>query len=141
MKKQKQKVLYDSINNKLIEISKKNSLKLLILFGSRANGTENDNSDFDFAFISKKLFDTEDHENLRDQIIEILNFEKVDLINIKKEDDVLIKRNIFDTGICIYESEKGLYDSIFVDVIYDYMEYEPMFRIEKEIVENKLKML
>jgi uncharacterized protein len=130
-----------NIKKKLNLLAKKYDLKFLVLFGSRANGTYNNLSDWDFAFFPQKNFSIEDEMDLFDSILFILKNEKVDIINLKNQQDYLLRKNIAQNSILIYEEEKGIYDDFQVNSIFNYIDYLPIYKVEEDIVNKKLKNL
>lgn len=120
-------------------LAKKFNLKFLVLFGSRANGTFKKSSDWDFAYYPKSDFSIEDEINLFDSIMFILKDEKVDLINLRNQEDYLIRKNVSENSILIYEEEDGIFSEFQVNSIFNYIDYLPIYRIEEEIVNKRLE--
>lgn len=120
-------------------LAEKFNLKFLVLFGSRANGTFNNSSDWDFAYFPKSDFSLEDEIDLFDSIMFILKDEKIDLINLKSQEDYLIRKNVSKKSILIYEEKSGIFSEFQVNSIFNYIDYLPMYKIEEEIVNKKLE--
>lgn len=89
------------------------SLKMLILFGSRARGNPHSNSDWDFAFLCDSdqqnvLFNAEIYAILAD--VFRINDDKIDAINLAKCPP-LIAHAIAQDGRLLYERDLGLFSS------------------------------
>jgi predicted nucleotidyltransferase len=116
----------------LQKIAKKYDLDLMVLFGSRAKGGHNKNSDYDIAFW--KILSVDDEIRLFDEIMGILQCENIDLININKNHDVKLRYEIFFNGCVIYEKEKGLFQDLKGRAWIDYMDF-------KRFSSNRLDLL
>lgn len=93
---------------KIREISGKYQLKLVYLFGSRANGKTGPLSDYDFAVYldekdAKKRFDT--RLKLIAEISEIFKTDKVDICVLNDIESPELKYNIIKEGKVIFEKE------------------------------------
>lgn len=89
------------------------SLKMLILFGSRARGKTHSNSDWDFAFLCDSdqqniLFNAEIYAILADLFR--INDDKIDAINLAKCPP-LMAHAIAQDGKLLYERDLGLFSS------------------------------
>ena len=62
------------LKQKLKNLAKEFNLDLFILFGSRANNTNREDSDWDFAFIKYGKFKLEDEFDFRIKLMSILSF-------------------------------------------------------------------
>ncbi|MGF7397356.1 nucleotidyltransferase domain-containing protein [Thermoanaerobacterium thermosaccharolyticum] len=83
------KLLFDN-NDEIEAIAKKFNLKLLILFGSYAKGLNYENSDIDLAFESYEALSYDEEMKLLLNLSLYFRTEKVDLVNIKKADPLLL---------------------------------------------------
>jgi predicted nucleotidyltransferase len=130
---------YDSIIKKeLILISKKYDLKLLILFGSRANNSSNLNSDWDIAYMPSKNISINQDLRLYNDIAKLIQNEKVDLINIKNTKYLHVLKNIFLEGKLIYEKKLGLFKQLKWGLWMQYIDFSKYYNKELEISENNL---
>jgi predicted nucleotidyltransferase len=89
------------------------TLKMLILFGSRARGNSHSNSDWDFAFLCDSdpenvLFHAEIYGILADLFR--INDDKIDAINLAKCPP-LIAHAIAQDGKVLYERDLGLFSA------------------------------
>lgn len=96
------KEIIDSVNKFIEEIKKKYNIKAIILFGSYAKGTENENSDIDIAVIS------DDFEDIYDCMAVLMGMTwdidaRIEPHPIKSEDFENISnpfvKEVVDTGI------------------------------------------
>ena len=90
--------LEKSIENEIIELAKRYSLKKVVLFGSRARGDNNDRSDIDLAisggdFVNFSL-------DVEEKVFTLLKF---DIVNLDKENKIDFLNEIERDGIVLYE--------------------------------------
>lgn len=129
------------LNTKLVSLAKRYDLKLFILFGSRAKKTYSLNSDWDFAYLGNKNFSNYDEMNLFNDIMKILNYEKVDLINLKNPKNYLVAKNIFFEGILIYESEKRLFKEMKYNSWISYLDFKKYYDMQLQINQKELEAM
>lgn len=134
----KYEYLTDDLNYKLINLAKQFNLKLLILFGSRAKKTYSSNSDWDFAYLATNNFTLKNEMNLFNKLMKILNFEKIDLINLRNPKNYLVVKNIFFEGILIFESEKRLFKEMKYNSWISYLDFKKYYTLQTEI--NKIEL-
>lgn len=82
----------------IISIAKKNKIKKVILFGSRARGTHKERSDIDLAVSGGNA--GEFYSDLEDDAWTLLMFDVVDIDNGISEE---LKKEIDRDGVVIYE--------------------------------------
>jgi uncharacterized protein len=126
---------------KLNNIAKKHKLVLLILFGSRAKGQHREDSDWDLAYLAQRDLTSKKKMDLYSDLEDVAKFNTIDLIDLNATEDALLKKNIFQNSICIHEGQKCLFDKMLTDAIYEYIDYMPLYEIEKNIVKEKLESL
>ena len=90
--------LEKSIENEIIELAKRYSLKKVVLFGSRARGDNNDRSDIDLAisggdFVNFSL-------DVEEKVFTLLKF---DIVILDKENKIDFLNEIERDGIVLYE--------------------------------------
>ena len=134
-----EELINSELEKNLIDIARKYELSLLVLFGSRVNGNYTKYSDWDFAFKKSKDFSTRNYQELYQEFNKI--FERFDLVDLDKEEDILLKRNIAENSKLIYEDREGVYDLFVVNSVYEYIDYLPFFKIEEEIINSRLERL
>ena len=113
------------LKRSLKKIAKKFKLDVFILFGSRATNEYNNKSDWDFAFVKKDLTTNQEYE-LFNEIIKIIKDQNIDLINIHKNHDTTLRKEIFEKGICIYEKNKSNFKEMQISSFLDYLEFKQM---------------
>lgn len=123
------------------QLAKKHKLSLLILFGSRAKKTHKSDSDYDIAFYTKKSLTINQEQSLFEDIMNLLKTEKIDLININKNYDPLLRNEIFQHGKCLYEETKYLFDKLKGDAWIDFIDFQPYYKKQSEILKNKIESL
>jgi uncharacterized protein len=107
---------------KLKNLAKKYNLDLLILFGSRAQKTNKKYSDFDLAFYKSDI-STKEEMRLFEDIINIIEFEKIDLVNISTNHNAKLRNEIFSKGQPIYQKRKGLFFELKGKAWIDYQDF------------------
>lgn len=83
----------EAILSEVIDICKRNKVKEVILFGSRARQTAHERSDFDIAVSGVK-----DIEELREQIEAIPTLYSFDLVDMEECQNQLLKEEIIRYG-------------------------------------------
>ncbi len=82
----------------IISFSKKNNIDKVILFGSRARGTNTERSDIDIAVIGGNF--TDFYWDIKDKTHSLLSFDVVEFNESTSEE---LKREIERDGVLIYE--------------------------------------
>ncbi len=101
-------MLSEETQHQLIQIiNQKLDTYFIILFGSFAKGTEQEDSDIDLAYFSKKQLSSYERFILAGQLAVISGCE-VDLVDIKRIDTVF-NMQIFAYGMPIYMADKNEY--------------------------------
>lgn len=80
------------IKNAIVRIAEKYSIKRAVLFGSRANGTNRDNSDIDLIIEFSKKVSLLTISNLKLELQSMLNLD-VDIVHGPIQEDDLIEVN------------------------------------------------
>ncbi len=88
----------ESVRREIIIYAKKNKLQRVILFGSRARGTQRQRSDIDLA-VSGGDFDSF-YWDMTEQVNTLLTF---DLVNMDQEISDALKEAIEKDGVILYE--------------------------------------
>jgi predicted nucleotidyltransferase len=121
-------------------LGKKYNLRVLILFGSRAKGTERKDSDWDLAYYPLKSdFDADEDSNLFNDILNILKTEKVDLLNLKKSNNLLVIKNSLKDAIALYEHKEGTLSSMRWSAWIDYQDFRKYIDLKNDLVKNNLR--
>lgn len=80
-------------------------LRALILFGSRARGTQHAWSDWDFGYLSDAGFMPSDMDVF---LIQLLQCDNIDLVNLPQA-SIILQRRACHEGILLYEREAGIF--------------------------------
>lgn len=126
------------LKSELEKLAKKFNLDLLVLFGSRAKGINNINSDWDFAFIKYGNFTYEDEFNLNLELIKIIQNEKIDLVNIMKTQKPKLNYEIFNYGYLIFEKKKNNFDNLKSLSVIDYIDSKRFFKQKEDMLKREL---
>lgn len=121
----------------LLELVNKYNLKFLILFGSRATNKQRKDSDWDFAFLPKKKLTTTQEMNLFDKMCEILNTDKLDLVNLSKTNNLELKYQISRVGKLINEREEE-FKAWKADVWFEYLDFQFIVNNRSDVLKRKL---
>lgn len=103
--------LTDKQIEKIKNIAESYNLKLVLLFGSRAQGMAYQVSDFDIAYLSKKELSLEEESRLIIELAPIFRSENIDLVNLKKAPPLLFYA-IFQNCQILYEEESLLFSTL-----------------------------
>ncbi len=117
---------------KLVEIAKKYSLDLLVLFGSRVGKNAKESSDYDFAFLKFSSLSVKDEISLFDDVGDVFEEKAFDLVNLEKNHNVVLRQQIFQHGICLHESSKFLFDKEKEYAYFDYIDSFSLLKPTKE---------
>ena len=87
----------DKLLQQIVQFAKKCELSRVVLFGSRARGTNRERSDVDLAVTGKNVADFQ--FMLEDEADSLLSFDVVDMGTIVSQK---LKQNIEREGVCLY---------------------------------------
>lgn len=87
----------DKLLQQIVQFAKKCELSRVVLFGSRARGTNRERSDVDLAVTGKNVADFQ--FMLEDEADSLLSFDVVDMETIMSQK---LKQNIEREGVCLY---------------------------------------
>ena len=114
------------------KIGKKYKLKLMIIFGSAAEGKTHKTSDIDVAVASDKNIAYKTFFGICSDLNNIFPDKEVDLCDLKKVSPLLLKK-ISDNGILVYGKKRDFYN-FKIGAFKSYVDYLPYFRIEEKSV-------
>ncbi len=120
-------------------------IKLIVLFGSQASGTANQESDYDVAVLtdSDKKIDSglKRYSEIMNFVLKVLNIpdEKLDLTNLN-EANPLLKYHILHKGTLLYGNELLFHEEQAVS-FREYHDSKKLFDLEKYLVHQKQKYL
>ena len=129
------------IQRELKKVAKKYKLQLLVFFGSRVTDKYRENSDFDFAFYPEKNIDFDTYSNLLFEISNIIKADNIDLIDIKNNDDPILRKEILLNGMCIFEKYPYLFEEYKINSYFNYLDYLHYYLEIDEVIDNKLDIL
>jgi len=126
------------LREKLLEIIKKYDLKLLLLFGSQANGQIHKESDVDLAFLSEKKLSFKDEILLNTEFCNIFRTNRVDTVDLKKADP-LLKHEIAKNYQLLYGTKEDLFE--FKALAFkNYINHLPLLELEDFLTEKRQKL-
>jgi len=118
------------------ELGKKYDLRLLMVFGSQVNGDINQDSDFDFAFISNNEVNLRD---LNSDLIDIVNNDKVDLVDLKKTNP-LLKHEISNRIELVHGNELD-YLEFKASAFKEYIDSKPLFDLQNLLIKKRQELI
>ena len=125
-------------NGKFVE---KYELKLLLLFGSRAKDEKyiRKDSDFDVAYLSKKELTGKEIIDFNCDLMDIFNFDKVDLVDLKK-DNPFLQYEIAKNSKLLYGKEMD-YLEFKAFAFKNYISHKPLFELRDFLIKKKHQLL
>lgn len=126
---------------RLIKLTRQYNLKYLVLFGSRARGEHKKSSDWDLAFLPKKRLTSKREMNLYNKISDILNTDKLDLVNLSKTNNLELMYRISLEGTLINKKEEGDFMAWKADVWFEYLDFQFIVNDRTSIVRKRLERL
>lgn len=123
------------MKNTLANLVKKYDLKIVILFGSVAKNRATKDSDIDLAVMSHSKIVLKKELELRYELQNLYKRE-VDLVFLKNAGPLLLGQ-IAKEGKLLFGKKKD-FDSIRINAMKSYLDFEPYFRLQEET--NKLKL-
>lgn len=122
----------EQLNN----IAKKYDLELLLLFGSQIDKKLlHQESDFDVAYLSKKDLTLMEESRLICDLMPIFRSEKVDLVNIKRANPLLMQQ-IFDNHKLLYCLNPATYSLYQIYAMKRYIEARPLFDLNRQFIKD-----
>ncbi len=122
-------------------IGKKYDLDVLILFGSNSKGFSNHLSDLDLAFYRPKNFSFEEETRLWEDLMKLSRRADIDLINIKKTPNALLRYEIFMNGQPLHEKKPGLFAKMRWDAYIDYEDFKRFYKQKSKLIDEQLETL
>ncbi len=125
----------DIPSEKILHIAQNSpDLHLLLLFGSRARGVAQEESDWDFSYLADKQFDP---LPLIVDLQLLLKTDKVDLVDLTRASGLLRFRAAKD-GILLYENPKGQYQKFWLEAVNFWCDTSRLFQLEYEGILEEL---
>ncbi|MBI2665251.1 nucleotidyltransferase domain-containing protein [Candidatus Woesearchaeota archaeon] len=119
----------------LSKLSKKYHLELLMIFGSEAKGTTHQDSDLDLAFYAQKKVN---ETKLYEELCVLFHRADIDLINIFKTHNHLLRYEILHKGKILFENKRGMHDRLKWQSYFDYIDFQKYYRIRSRLLDDKL---
>lgn len=123
------------LKQRLMPLISKKGIKLVILFGSRAKGSNLDRSDYDLALMQDESFDI---IKMTMEICRVLETDKVDIIDIRQVSP-LLGMEIAKYGKIIFESKPGLFNSFKSLIFRKYCDTKKIRDARKESIKSFLE--
>jgi len=125
---------------KINKIAKKYDLDLILLFGSRLREKKylQRESDFDIAYLSKKDLNLMEEAKLICDLMPIFKSDKVDLVNLKRANPLLMKQ-IFENHKVLFCRNLKIYYQYKIYAERRYAEAKPLFQLTEELIKSFLK--
>lgn len=133
-------VAVDKKAEKLVkQNAEKYSLKLLLLFGSRATGKNYATSDFDVAYLSNKDLDLMEEARLMLDLSPVFKSEDIDLVNLKKAPPLLYYA-VFQDCQVLYEKDPLIFPNLRAYAFKRYVEEaKPLAEARWERLQKQMK--
>ena len=119
----------------LEKIAQEYKLNYLVLFGSRADETARDDSDYDIAYSSKVDVDYGEEVFLTEKLAKALRMKKIDLVSMSHAGPLLAKE-VADKGTVIAAFTPSSFDRFQIYAFMQYVEAKPLFKMQEEYVRN-----
>lgn len=130
-------VIDQKMNKKIIELSEKYGLSLVVLFGSQATGKTHKDSDIDIAYIAHKKLDFDVKSSLNSDLTGVFGNERVDIVDMKTANPLLLRAIVRD-AVVLYEKSRNIFDNIYVYAVKLYEESKPLFELKKYLLDKRL---
>lgn len=129
---------------RLEAVFEKYAVKFAYLFGSRATGHVNRESDYDFAVMLPDDLDAKNRFEIRlklmSEIMKILKTDAVDLNVLNDTHSIFFKFVIIKEGLLIHNADPGARLDFELKTMNDYYDYKPFLKAyNKAYIERRLK--
>lgn len=126
-------------------LSRKYSLELLLLFGSRISGQTHQESDYDIAYLSERVLDLEEEGRLIMALLPLIGEQDerlINLVNIKKASPLLFYAMTSNAQV-IFEKKPAAFATLRAYAFKKYIETKPLYeekarRLQKDFVSKNL---
>lgn len=125
---------------KIREIAKKYHLRMILLFGSQAEGKTHKESDIDVAFLPKKQLTFRQDYYLNYEFTNIFQNDKIDTVDIKKANPLLFYA-IFKNPIILYKEDEMVFPTYRVYAFKKYVESKPLYEEKFRRLGKKIKKI
>jgi predicted nucleotidyltransferase len=122
---------------KFKDLAGKYQIELILVFGSQVQGTVHPESDVDIAVYSKHVLTEAEKINITYELCNILQTEKVDLVDIKTASP-LLKKKIFENYTVLHQKDALLLYQLELASLYEYKESEVLYQIRRERLQESI---
>ena len=122
----------------LKRFSEEHGIMLIILYGSRADGTADEDSDWDVAVMFRRGQRPQDWLRVF-SLLQSFFEPELDLAEVSSDSDPLFRWEVFREGIPLYQDEPGRFDREFFAAQKVYWDTEKFRRMEWEMIEEKYR--
>lgn len=132
--------LTDKKQKELAEIKEKYGLRLLILFGSRVSGKLHKESDYDIAYLSRRVLTFEDEGRLISDLMKIVETSDerlINLVNIREAGPLLLKE-IFREHQVLFKEKGDTYQAYKIYSIKNYLDSRSLFELKDFLIKKYL---
>ncbi len=123
---------------KIEEIAKKYSLKLVLLFGSQADGRTHKESDFDLAYLPEKNLSYDDEIDINLQFTYIFKHDRVDTVDMRKAPPLLLYA-IFRECLILFKKDDLIFPTYRAYAYKKYIEAKPFYEEKFKRLKEKIK--
>jgi uncharacterized protein len=125
---------------KIDELSERYQLKLVLLFGSRATGKINKESDFDVAYLPEKNLSYEQETDINLQFTFIFSHDRVDTVDLRKAPPLLLF-GIFKNCQVLFAEDDLIFYRYRAYAIKKYIDAEQFYEEKFDKLKNTIKNL
>lgn len=134
-------------NQELEKYAREKGIKFIVLFGSRATGTANNDSDFDVAVYlkdDKSVFgdlSLGEYSEMLEKLKECFGFnpDKIDLTDLNSA-NILLRREVTVNGKLLY-GDANEYENYKAFAYRDYVDAKPLFDLESLLINKRQKLI
>jgi predicted nucleotidyltransferase len=132
----KEELKYNRVE--LERFARQNNIMLVILYGSRASGEADDNSDWDIAVMFQHGKRPDDWLHIFTGLEELFR-QEVDLAEVSARSDPLFRWEVFRNGIALFEDEAGRFNREYFSAQKVYWDTAKFRKMAWEMIEEKYK--
>ncbi len=124
----------DFNTSKIKSLAKRYGLRLVLMFGSQAQGHTDAESDVDIAFVPSRAVD---EQQFYEELVHLLKRADIDLVNIYTTHNHLLRFEIFHNGKVLYDAEPGIKSRMEWESYFDYMDFKRYYDMMDELLDKK----
>lgn len=133
-------IFKEETNDSIQKLAEKYRLKLVMLFGSAARGTETKKSDIDIAVLGDKDFYENNYSDFLFEMAKLERIEKreIEVVPISDRNPILLY-HIFKDGIALYKKSEEEYFRTISWARFIYEDNKRFFYGREKLIEKRLK--